>query len=101
MAEAMTIRRHPRNEADPNLNWDTQRITAIGAVVYTLVTTIVAPVSPRDLAKAKTTPEKIAGIDNGNTIFLKVVKEEAPKVLEACSNTGSKSSILALRVVTT
>ncbi len=57
-------------------------------------TTIVAPVSPNDLAKARTPPEKSAGIESGKIIFRKVVKAEAPKVRDACSNTGSRSSSL-------
>ncbi len=82
------------------MNWDTQLITAIGAVVKTPETTNVAPVSPRDRAKARTAPEKIAGIVNGKTIFLKVVNDVAPKVPEACSKRVERSSSLALSVFT-
>ncbi len=61
---------------------------------------MVAPVSPRDLAKARTPPEKSAGRERGKIIFLKVVKADAPKVRDACSNTGSKSSSFAWSVLT-
>ncbi len=60
-----------------------------------------APVSPRDLAKANTQPEKIPGRAIGNNILLKVVKGAAPNVLDAVSKTGFTSSILALIVKTT
>ena len=59
-----------------------------------------APVSPRDLANAKTAPEKIAGNVNGKIIFLNVVRGEEPKVPEACSNSVDMSSSLALSVFT-
>ncbi len=56
---------------------------------------MVAPVSPSDLAKAKTPPESSAGRERGKMIFLKVVKAEAPRVRDARSNAGSKSSSFA------
>ena len=100
IADATIINKLPKKAAEPNLNWETQLITAIGAVVKTPDTTNVAPVSPKDLAKARTVPEKIAGRVNGIKIFLKVVRGEAPKVPEACSRSVDISSSLALRVFT-
>ncbi len=74
---------------------------AMEAVEYIPLTTIVAPVSPRDLANAITLPEKIPGMARGKRTLLKVVNVAAPKVLDAVSNTGFTSSILALIVSTT
>ena len=49
----------------------------------------VAPVSPRERAKAKIAPEKTPGVAKGNNMFLKVVKELAPSVREAVSKVVS------------
>jgi hypothetical protein len=100
IADATIISKLPKNAAEPNLNWDTQLITAMGAVVKTPDTTNVAPVSPRDLAKASTVPEKIAGKVNGTRIFRNVVRGAAPNVPEACSKSVDMSSSLALSVFT-
>ena len=100
IADATIINKLPKKAAEPNLNWDTQLITAIGAVVKTPETTKVAPVSPKDRANARTVPENIAGNVNGNTIFLNVVSGAAPKVPEACSKSVDMSSSLAFKVFT-
>jgi hypothetical protein len=62
---------------------------AIEAVGVTPETIRVAPVSPRERAKASTVPEKTPGMVKGKSIFLKVVNELAPNVLEAVSNVKS------------
>ena len=46
---------------------------------------IVAPNSPRDLAKLKVVPTKIPGIEIGRVILKKTFSGEAPKVLAASS----------------
>ncbi len=100
-AQAIPINRQPRKDAAANLNSNTHRTIAIDAVVYIPLTTMVAPVSPRDLAKAMILPENIPGIARGKSTFRNVIKGTAPKVLDAVSNTGFTSSIFALIVNTT
>ena len=68
-----------------SLNSDVHLTIAIDAVALTPETIRVAPVSPRERAKARTAPEKIPGRANGKRMFLKVVRELAPSVLEAIS----------------
>ena len=83
--QAIITKRLPINEAVASLNSDVQRTIAIDAVELTPDTIRVAPVSPRERAKAKTDPEKIPEIAKGDNMFLKVVRGLAPSVLEAIS----------------
>ena len=82
---AIATKRPPIKDAVASLNSDVHLTIAIDAVELTPDTMSVAPVSPRDRANAKIAPEKIPGIAKGNNIFLKVVNELAPSVLEAVS----------------
>ena len=77
------------NAAVESLNSEAHLTIAIEAVVLTPETMRVAPVSPSERAKAKTAPEKTPGIESGRRILLKVVKELAPRVLEAISYVSS------------
>ena len=85
ITKEIITKRLPIKDAVANLNSDVHLTIAIDAVELTPDTISVAPVSPRDLAKAKTDPEKIPGRAKGNKTFLKVVRELAPSVLEASS----------------
>ena len=82
---AIATRSVPRKDAVDNWNSAVHLTIAMDAVVFTPATTKVAPVSPKDRAKARTAPENILGIESGKVMFLKVVNEFAPKVLEANS----------------
>ena len=72
-------------EAVASLNSAVHLTIAIDAVELTPDTMRVAPVSPKERARAKTDPENIPGIAKGESIFLNVVRELAPSVLEAIS----------------
>jgi len=85
MIHAINTNRLPIKAAVESLNSEVHLTIAMDAVVLTPETIIVAPVSPNERAKAKTAPEKIPGRANGKRIFLKVVSELAPSVLDATS----------------
>jgi len=97
---AIITKRLPINEAVASLNSDVHLTIAIDAVELTPTTISVAPVSPKDRAKAKTDPEKTPGIPKGNNIFLKVVRGLAPSVLEAISKVVSIDWNLVSNVLT-
>jgi len=75
--------------AGASLNSEVHRTIVMDAVELTPATISVAPVSPRERAKARTEPEKTPGRAKGNNIFLKVVRGLAPRVLEAVSKVVS------------
>ena len=79
----------PMKEAVASLNWEVKLTISVEAVYLTPPTISVAPVSPKERAKARTDPEKMAGIAKGKSMFLNVVKELAPNVLDATSKVGS------------
>ena len=89
ISEAIRTNRLPMKEAVASLNSDVHLTIAIDAVVFTPDTIIVAPVSPRERANARTAPEKTPGIARGDNMFLKVVKGLAPSVLDAISKVES------------
>jgi hypothetical protein len=99
--QAIITKRLPINDAVASLNSEVHLTIAIDAVALTPDTIRVAPVSPRERAKAKTAPEKIPGIARGDNIFLKVVRELAPSVLEAVSKVVSIDWNLVSTVRTT
>jgi hypothetical protein len=87
--EAIRTKRLPIKEAVASLNCDVHLTIAMDAVGLTPDTMMVAPVSPRERANARTTPEKTPGIARGNNMFLKVVNGLAPSDLEAISKVRS------------
>ena len=89
MINAITTKRLPINAAGASLNSEVHRTIVMEAVELTPDTIKVAPVSPKDLAKANTAPEKIPGMTSGNNMFRKVVSGFAPRVREAISNVVS------------
>jgi hypothetical protein len=89
ITHAITTNRLPMKAAVGSLNSDVHLTIAIDAVELTPATISVAPVSPKDRAKAKTDPEKAPGTPKGNSIFLKVVRGLAPRVREAISKVVS------------
>ncbi len=100
MTQAITTKRLPIKEAVASLNSDVHLTIAIDAVELTPDTIRVAPVSPRERAKARTDPEKMPGMANGDNMFLKVASGLAPNVLEAVSKVTSIDSNLVSRVRT-
>jgi len=97
---AIHISKAPINAAGASLFSNSHLTIAMEAVILTPDTIIVAPVSPRDLARASTLPENIPGITSGKTIFLNVVKELAPREFETISKEFFKSIKDATRVFT-
>ena len=82
------------NAAVANLNSAVHLTIAIDAVELTPATMSVAPVSPRERAKASMAPEKMPGSTNGSNTFLKVVNGLAPRVRDAVSYVVSMDWIL-------
>ena len=101
ITQAITTNRLPINDAVASLNCDVHLTIAIDAVELTPDTIRVAPVSPRERAKASTAPEKTPGIARGNRMFLNVVRELAPNVLEAVSKVISIDRNFVVNVRTT
>lgn len=99
--EAITTRRLPIKEAVASLNSDVHLTIAMEAVGLTPDTTIVAPVSPKERAKARTAPEKTPERAKGDNMFLKVVRELAPSDLDAISKVESIDWNLVSTVRTT
>jgi hypothetical protein len=89
------------NEAGASLNSDVHLTIEMEAVELTPDTMRVAPVSPRERAKAKTVPEKTPGIARGNNTFRNVVNVLAPSVREAVSKDVSMDWSFVCSVRTT
>jgi hypothetical protein len=83
ITHAIMTNKLPMKAAVASLNSEVHLTIAIDAVELTPATIRVAPVSPKERAKARTDPEKTPGIPKGNNIFLKVVRGLAPRVRDA------------------
>ena len=66
----------------------------LGPVTKMLITT-----SSKDIAKDNSTPDKIAGINCGNTISKKVRNSDAPRSLAASCKEGSMPTKRALTMI--